>query len=358
MRILFVTEDLASGGSERVISVLANGVAGSHESAVVAIRRDLVKYTLSDKVKYFPFQKENNGKIARTVGRITHLYRAIKKFRPDVVVAFDVVPVAYSSIACMISGTKLVVSERGDPQKHKGKGFIGKLYFAAFEKANGAVFQTEDAQKYYNTSIQEKSVIIPNPINEEFVVDRYQGKRAKEIITACRLTQQKNLKLFIDIVSEVTRSYPDYKGIVFGDGPEYDNLQKYAKECNADKSIVFAGRVNDIRERLYKSQFYLCTSDYEGISNSMLEAMTLGLNVISTDCPVGGARMAIRSGIDGVLFPVGDKKAGVNALEELISNPEKSEEMGKAAVEIRNRWSSDKIINEWLEYLQKIVTAS
>ena len=243
-----------------------------------------------------------------------------------------------------------------NPQKHKNKGLIGKLYFNAFEHANGAVFQTADAQAFFDESIQKKSVIIPNPINGEFIVDRYTGNRTKEIVTACRLTQQKNLKLFIDIVLELVKKFPDYKGIIYGDGPDYDDLIQYSNSLGGNGIIIFKGRVNDIKDKIYKSHFYLCTSDYEGISNSMLEAMTLGLNVICTDCPVGGAKLAIRSGVDGVLFPVGDKEAAVQAISDLILNKEKSELMGKAAVEIRDRWSCDRIVNQWLNYLKSVVT--
>lgn len=358
MKVLFVTEDLSNGGSERVISVLANGVALQCDSAVVAIRRDLVKYTLNDLVKYYPYKNDKSNKIARTIGRVIHLIKVIKFYKPDAVVAFDVVPVVYSSIACKLCRTKLVVSERADPQKHKNKGIIGKLYFKAFEHANGVVFQTACAQAYFNESVQKNSVIIPNPINGEFIVDRYTGNRSKEIVTACRLTQQKNLKLFIDIVLEIVKRFPDYKGIIYGDGPDYDDLIQYCNSRGGNEIISFKGRVNDIRDRIYKSHFYLCTSDYEGISNSMLEAMTLGLNVICTDCPVGGAKMAIQTGVDGVLFPVGDKDAGVQAICDLILNKEKSDSISKAAVEIRNRWSCDRIVNLWLDYLKTVVTIS
>lgn len=353
MKVLFVTEDLANGGSERVISVLANGFAKEHASAVAAIRRDCVKYTLEKDVVYYPFQGENKGKIGRTIGRILFLVKAIRRFKPDVVVAFDVVPVVYASLACGIYRKKLVVSERANPENHTGRS--SNLYFRAFERANGAVFQTQDAMKFFSTAVQNKGIIIPNPINEEFVVERYEGARAKEIVTACRLNKQKNLKLFINIVSDINRRHPDYQGIIYGDGPEAESLKAYAREKGAEDCIRFAGRVDNVREKIYKSQFYLCSSDYEGISNSMLEAMTLGLNVISTDCPVGGARMAMTTGVDGVLFPVGDQKTAVEAIDALISDPLKSEKMGREATKIRERWNSKAIVEEWVSYLQGIV---
>ncbi len=354
MRVLFVTEDLANGGSERVISVLANGFAAEHESAVVAIRWDKVVYTLDEKVKYYPFLDDKAGKVKRTIGRFTFLCHAIRDFKPDVVVAFDTIPISYSYVCCRLTKQKLVVSERADPERHKGRGIISTFYFKAFDKSEGAVFQTEDAQHYFNERVQKKSVVIPNPINDEFVAERYQGERTKEIVTACRLTAQKNIRLFIDIVTEVAKKYPQYKGIVYGEGPDLDKLKAYAKEKNAEENIVFAGKVSNIKERIYKSQFYLCTSDFEGISNSMLEAMALGLNVVSTDCPMGGARMAITSGTDGMLFPVGDKNAGVEALNQIIESPELSQSMGEAATKICERWSSKKITSKWIEYLKTI----
>ena len=354
MRVLFVTEDLANGGSERVISVLANGFAEEHESAVAAIRWDKVVYTLDERVKYYPFLDDKAGKIKRTIGRFTFLSNAIKDFKPDVVVAFDTIPIVYSSLCCKLKKQRLVVSERADPRKHLGKGIITRLYFKAFDDSTGVVFQTEDAKQYFNESVQKKSAVIPNPINDEFVVERYQGERTKEIVTACRLTAQKNIRLFIDIVTEVTKKHPEYRGIVYGDGPDLEKLKAYAVEKGAGESIVFAGKVDNIKERIYKSQFYLCTSDYEGISNSMLEAMALGLNVVSTDCPVGGARMAITSGIDGMLFPVGDKDAGVKALNYIIESPDLSQSMGEAATRICERWSSKKITSRWIDYLKTI----
>ena len=353
MRVLFVTEDLANGGSERVISVLANGFSREHTSAVVAIRRDRVKYSLEKEVVYFPFKDENKGKLSRTFGRVLFLVRAIRQFKPEVVVAFDVVPIVYASLACKICRKKLVVSERANPEKHTGRS--AGLYFRAFEGAEGAVFQTQDAKQFFSAAVQSKGTIIPNPINEEFVVERYEGAREKEIVTACRLNKQKNLRLFIDIVSDIHKNHPDYNGIIYGDGSECEDLKAYARENGAENCIRFAGRVDNVRDRIYRSQFYLCTSDFEGISNSMLEAMSLGLNVVSTDCPVGGARMAINSGVNGMLFPVGDGKAAVDAIEALISDPEKSEQMGRAASRICEKWSSKSIVEEWVRYLQQIV---
>lgn len=351
MKILFVTEDLANGGSERVVSVLANELGKSNQVGVVAIRRDRVLYQISPNVLYYPFLHENAGKVTRTVGRLRLLIKAIRTFKPDVVIAFDMIPVVYSLVCCKYTKTKLIISERADPARHNRKSFIGNRYFRAFYEADGVVFQTPDAKSFFTEEIRKKSTVIPNPINDKFVFERYTGIRKKEIVTACRLTKQKNLKLFIDIVLDVCRKHPDYLGIIYGEGPELVHLQEYVKECDAESNIVFAGHSDSIVSDIYKSRFYLCTSDYEGISNSLLEAMTLGLTVLSTDCPVGGARMAITSGENGILFPVGYKEDAVKEIEDLIANEKKADCLGANASTIKDRWSVSSISQKWIEYI-------
>ena len=355
MRILFVTEDLANGGSERVVSVLANELSKENDVGIVALRRNRVVYDIRSEVAYFPFENENAGKIERTLGRLKLLRGSIKAFEADVVVAFDVVPIVYSYLCCKHSHTKLIVSERADPARHKKSGFLGNNYFKAFSNADGVVFQTTDARDFFSEEIKSRSAVIPNPINESFDRERFDGERSKEIVTACRLTNQKNLKLFIDIVNDVCRIHPEYKGIIYGEGQELDALTRYACAQDFPDRIVFAGHSDHIADDIYKSRFYLCTSDYEGISNSMLEAMTLGLTVISTDCPVGGARMAITSGSNGILFPVGDKNAAVKALNELILDAAEADRLGTEAAQIKDRWSVRAISEEWAGFIRKLL---
>ncbi len=355
MRILFVTEDLANGGSERVVSVLANTLCKENEVGIVAIRHDRIVYPIDSAISYFPFLHENTGKVSRTAGRLSLLRGTIRDFKPDVVIAFDVIPIVYAYICSRFMPTKLVVSERADPAKHKRTGFVGKTYFKAFSKADGAVFQTPDAMSFFDKELRERGTVIPNPVNESFARDIYAGKRTKEIVTACRLTNQKNLKLFIDIVHDVHGKYPEYRGVIYGEGPELGALQAYAASIDADAYVSFAGYTDHLAEDIYKSRFYLCTSDYEGISNSMLEAMSLGLTVLSTDCPVGGARMAITPNTDGMLFPVGRKEEAVQAMCELIADEKKADGLGARAAEIKERWSVAAISQKWMDYLSRIV---
>jgi glycosyltransferase involved in cell wall biosynthesis len=84
--------------------------------------------------------------------------------------------------------------------------------------------------------------------------------------------------------------------------------------------------------------------------NALMEAMVMGLPCISTDCPCGGPSDLIRNNEDGILIPVNDKNALVNALEYMIDNPEKAKQMGKNAMDIRKRLSVDSVCSMWYAY--------
>ena len=96
---------------------------------------------------------------------------------------------------------------------------------------------------------------------------------------------------------------------------------------------------------------FVSSSDYEGMSNSMLEAMALGLPVICTDCPAGGARAVIRNGENGILTPVGDANALYLAMKNLAETPDFAETLGKNAVKIRTEQSVEKIIEKWMDII-------
>ena len=99
---------------------------------------------------------------------------------------------------------------------------------------------------------------------------------------------------------------------------------------------------------------FVTSSDREGISNSMLEAMAIGLPVISTDCPAGGARMFIEPYQNGILVPVRDPEALYNAMKFMIDHPEKAELMSQNAVAIKNTLEKNKILEQWLEFLEDV----
>ena len=85
-----------------------------------------------------------------------------------------------------------------------------------------------------------------------------------------------------------------------------------------------------------------------------MEAMALGIPCISTDCPSGGPQALIDNNQNGILIPVGSVTSLEEALLHLIKHPEKAKAMGQGAMKIRESYSTDRICQQWYDYLKDI----
>ena len=107
------------------------------------------------------------------------------------------------------------------------------------------------------------------------------------------------------------------------------------------------GFVQNVTEKICAASIYVNTSNYEGISNSMLEALAMGIPCVCTDCPVGGARMFIKEGINGYLVPVGNDREFSHALYRVESDKYMYKRCYDAAVVLREALSVDVITEQW-----------
>ena len=80
---------------------------------------------------------------------------------------------------------------------------------------------------------------------------------------------------------------------IYGRGDSDEKLKQYALDIGISDKVVFKGFDKDVHNKIKSARMFISTSDYEGISNSMLEALAIGLPCVCTDCPAGGARMVI-----------------------------------------------------------------
>lgn len=347
MKILIILNDLKNGGVERVLSVLANYLAEKdYEVHMLAIASDCVSYPLSERVRYeyVPimqiYKKVGLLREFQVMGKI---YKEIKRIAPDYVIGFDDSIIIRSVPSAWLQGRKILVSERIDPSIYGLPMRIVRQ--VAYDMAKSVVFQTEDAQKFFPKRTQRKSVVIPNPLTENLPYRLEETN--KDIIMACRLRSQKNVHLAIRGFAKFYPGHEDYRLVVYGEGEQLEELQALATELGVADNVVFPGHVSDIHQRMRSCAMYLSTSDYEGISNSMLEALAIGAPSVCTDCPVGGARMFIKDGVNGILTPVGDADAVAAALTKIADDADFAASLSKESVKIRELLSTDVICPQW-----------
>ena len=223
-----------------------------------------------------------------------------------------------------------------------------------YPKANGFIFQTKEAQEYFPKKIQNKSTIIFNSLNPDFLIDRFKGVRDKEIVSVGRLAEQKNQELLIKAFAKFHQIHPEYELTIYGEGPLKEKLQNLVKDLNMEEFIKLPGIENDIKTKIYKASFFVLSSDYEGMPNSLMEALTLGLPCISTDCPCGGPKTLIEDGINGILTEVGNIDMLTEKMNMIIEHPELKDTLSKNAQKNIEKMHPEKINKQWEEYLESI----
>lgn len=355
LKILFLITGLQSGGAERVMANLSNEfVKIGHVVEIVVMKRAITDYELDDRVKFVGADAvDSNGKNNVLKGFGFYI-KKVKEFKPDIIVSFLPKTNIFAVIGKFLyfRNIPVITCERANPASRRG--VIKFLNDKLFIKADGCVFQTEEARKYYNINDIQKTSILKNPISKEFCIERYTGERKKEIVTAGRLYEQKNHALLLKAFSRIANKYSDYKLVIYGEGPLKNDLMDLANGLGISGRVIFPGRVKNISEKIYDVGMFVLSSDFEGMPNSLIEAMALGIPVVSTDCPPGGARDLINNNVNGILVPVGDDKKMSDAMDKILSDKEFADMLSMNSHKIYDVFKCETVIKEWENFIYKI----
>lgn len=396
-RLIFIINGMFGGGAERVMTLLVNKSAekGYDTFFVLANQRvqEAQKYDIDSKVHLISLDDvELSESIERSrIGRFyeaitTAIFRGTKKIgikipdfsiynrfvskhgvrinklrsmligMPDAtIVAFLDYPIQLALLAADGLPNKLVISERGNPQLHDDSINAGYFIRNHYKRADCIVFQTKGASSYYSNELQNKGVIIPNPIYGG-LPDAIQGgydSRQKVVVNFCRISREKNLRLLIEAFAKFQELHREFKLQIIGDANSSDS-QLYLRELYSligshkmDDVVSILPFSTDIHKQILNYSMFVSSSDFEGMSNSMLEAMAIGLPTICTDCPSGGAREIIEDGINGILVPVNDKDSMAEAMANVADHEELSNMLSINGSQIRVSLSEDSIFEKW-----------
>lgn len=344
-KLTFLIAYLGGGGAERVTVLLANKFAQKgYDVQLIIFSSKYDEYKVDKHVKKV-FLPENKNKIKDIIYKIKELKKLLSDFKPEYVIELGF-SYRYLFFGNLLNKYKFILSERNAPQFHHRNKLEWKMIQYCFNQAYHVVFQTKDAQTFYRSNIQNKSTVISNPINSN-LPNPFYGKRDNRIVAFSRLDPQKNIPMMLRVFKEFVSNHKEFVLEIYGRGESEEELKQYALDIGVSDKVIFKGFEKDIHNNIKSAMMFVSTSDYEGISNSMLEALAIGLPCVCTDCPAGGARMTIRSGYNGFLVPVRDEKSMLEKMKYIINNQEEITQVSERATEIRNELSVDKISIKW-----------
>ena len=356
MKIMFCLGSMTKGGAERVIANLSNYLIKDYDISIVVTPPDRSSYELNKKINYYTLDNNKNkyGIVKRTIKRMHKLKEIINKDNPDIIVSLLPEPTYRVMLVNLFLRKKVIISVRNDPNIEYSNLLKKILVKVLYSRANGFIFQTEDAKKFFSKKIQKKSVVIPNPIADEFIVSPFSGEREMTIVNVGRLTKQKNQYNLIRAFYIFQKKHDAYKLFIYGDGELKEELNNLISELRLKEKVFLKGNVDNIKESIYKSNMFVLSSDYEGMPNALMEAMALGIPCISTDCPCGGPKFLIDNEENGLLVPINDVDSLANAMDYLAENKNIAIKLGNNANKIGKELNCEKINKKWIDYILKI----
>lgn len=336
---------LASGGAQRVLVLLAEGLSN---------RKHLVSVvTLHGSEEDFFALPQGVKRVAvgirgffQTLTGMLKLRKAIACTAPDVVISFIDTTNIITLVATLGLKTPIIVSERTDPALHTIGSIGDKLRQWTYPFASRVVVQTSRAMQYFLPDFKSKLLVIPNPVIVPYS-DRHRPKPLPRpgLIAIGRFHYHKGFDLLLHAFALIKDRFPKWHLTILGEGELRNDLESLRNHLGLGKRVSFPGRVKNPYVYLREADIFVLSSRLEGFPNALCEAMASGVAVIATDC--SGPSEIVREKIDGILVPREDVCALSKGMERLMSNENERDAYASKGVEILERFEFQKVIKMW-----------
>lgn len=364
MNITLVISSLRGGGSERVITLMANWWTAQGRAVTILTLDDGGSppfYPLHEKVRHRPLGAAGLSAHAaagamNNLRRAAVLRRAIRESRPDAVISFLDRTNILTLLATRGLRVPVVVSERNDPA-HNDIGRMWRLLRLrelTYPRAAAVVVQTQGVIARYGRAIREKIQLIPNPVPPPPPADdKAQPACSRPALLAVgSLQPQKGFDLLLTAFAALGERHPDWSLTILGEGPLRASLLETARGLGVNKRFELPGRVRNVQDYYRSAEIFVLSSRWEGFPNVLCEALAAGLPAVAADCPFGPAEI-LRPEVDGLLFPAGDAAALAGALDRLMADPHLRAALARRASEVVERFSLERVMGLWEECLER-----
>lgn len=352
MNYLFFSGRLSYGGGEKVRNWLACQLAKSGDVVFYATqnysneyKEQLSKLGMQGAVRVIQYDYQQ--KKCNILAYFRQICRIYRENHIDVLIYFG--GSLIEQLAARKCGVKIILSERCEPTSRPILSQILKKI--QYKIADGYVFQTPEAAACYGKKATRIGTIIPNPIIDKLEDPQFDNLR-KEIVSVGRLSKEKNQEGLIEAFSIFHEIYPDYHLKIYGTGILKETLIKKSQKLNISEFVEIVSGKTNISEIIKGAELFVLNSDTEGMPNALIEAMSMGVLSISTDCPIFGPRLLVQHGVNAYLTPVRRSDLLADLMIYAINHKERGDMIRHNAVKIRERLEENKIFAQWKTYLE------
>ncbi|MGP1449754.1 MAG: glycosyltransferase family 4 protein [Wolinella sp.] len=352
MKIVFIISSLGAGGAEKVLSLMSEYFVKKYELFII---------TFGDKNSYFKLPKNikvislNQNKISinlfdsilNNFYRIRMLRKVLHSISPNIAISFMTETNIISILATRWLSIPLIVTEHTCYiwQKSKFWNLLRRFLYPLAEKVT--LLTHKDMKNHYR--FLKNCAVMPNPF--DFAPNSIR-KKEKLILGVGRLIPDKGFDELIEAF--VKTNNQEYKLKIVGDGVDRKRLEELINKLNCAKNVKLLGQQYNIYEYFERAEIFVLTSHIEGLSNALIEALSMGCAVISYDCPYGPSEV-IKNEENGILIPLFDKDRLCIELKRMMNDDGLRKKLSKNALRVREKYSLDLVMSAWETLLFSII---
>lgn len=365
MKIVIVFDDLLGGGAARVATLLGNAWVKQGWAVCMLTADDgskLPVYDINENILHKPLSLLGDPKgmlnaIYLNLRRMAVLRKALKSCDPDVIISFLDTTNIKTILASRGLGVPIIVSERTDPSGWNIGWPWELLRRITYPLANAVICQGERPMRFFGPRIRRQCLIIPNPVTIPSETVRHREavfceKQAYTLVSLGSLHPVKGFDLLLDTFARISFRHPQWRLIIWGEGPCRSKLENQAKRLGIFELIKLPGATQEPFARLSEADLFVLPSRTEGFPNALCEAMAVGLPVVASN--VGAVSDIIRDGIDGILVPPDNIDTLAEALDRLMGSHELRCRLADRAPEVLERFSIEKVMTMWENLICKV----
>lgn len=345
-KLLIINNGLSGGGIERASSSMANAFdAKGYQVSVVALYRREHFFTLNPDVEFIEPSFSSSNRYVYALQMMCYLRRCVARICPDVILAYGEWTNPYVILATRFMRIPVFLSDRMSPALRMGavQRLMKRLLY---RYAQGVIAQTSFARDVIRRETGNNRIeVIPNPVN---VIERIACEPRNQIISIGRLTREKGHRILVEAFSKLKNK--EWQLMIVGDGGERPSLETLAQSLHVADRVIFAGHQKQLAPYLSAAQIFVLPSLLEGYPNALIEAMSLPMACVSSDCMAGPSDI-ISDGINGLLVEPGNSEAMAVALDRLIENEELRCRLAANASEVRQTLNFEKITMRYLNFI-------
>ena len=370
-RILFVTKNMEFGGAQKKIVDLANGLyeKGFEIAILVFDRRDEKRVRIKDltpEIQVIAPPPYPNHPVISLCRGIYETVKAVREWKPEIVYSNLWNTNPFVVVAGRFFGVRIILevsnSERHELEGKKHKAFVKFYRKSVFRLAHAVIAVSEGVERevrhiYKVTHVQTvyNCIDIENVIErsraQEDVPHEYLRGNLPVLVAVGRMHRQKGYAHLLEafkIVNETTEA----RLIIVGDGDLKEELHRTAGLLGIDAKIAMVGETEPYTYMRHGDIFVL-SSLYEGFGIVLIEAMSLGIPVISTDCD-HGPREIIENGKNGLLVPVADPPKMASEIIRLIRDEKLRHTLGQEAQRRSQDFARDRMVSDYEEIMKNL----